>query len=112
MTYSVQLLAEELSLGPEDLRDIFSAFFEDAEPLLIESAAALQAGDKQLFSRKMHAIKGASLNLRMDDLGNMAATAEKNSELSLPELENMLQAIRIELAKMEGQVNAFYATRV
>ena len=108
MDFSVLLAAEDLMLDPMDIREIFDAFFEDAEPLLNDGTAALRAGDRRLLSRKMHAFKGAALNLRMEALGNMAAQAEKNETLSEGEAEKLLQAIRVELVTVHSRVAEFY----
>ena len=108
MSYSVTLMTDELMLEPSEAREIFDAFFEDAYPLLQEGKAALQAGDGKLLSRKMHTLKGSALNLRMEDLGSMAAQAEKQEELSEPELMELLAAIEVELAAVEKNITAFY----
>lgn len=108
MSYSVLFAAEELMLDPADIREIFAAFFEDATPLLHEGRAALQSGDRELLSRKMHALKGSALNLRMDILGNLALQAEKNESLSATELNEILQSIQSELEQVEANVAAYY----
>lgn len=108
MSYSVTQMAEELMLDPADVREIFDMFFEDAHPLLQEGISALQRGDRQLLSRKMHALKGSALNLRMDRLGNLAAQAEKNETLAVNALVELLTAIQTELEAVEACVNEFY----
>ena len=108
MSYSVKVMAEELMLDPSDVREIVEAFFEDAHPLLQEGKAAFQTGDRQLLSRKMHALKGSALNMRMESLGRLAAQAEKNAPFSDPELAEILTAIQNELAAVEASVISFY----
>jgi len=108
MPYSVKRFTDELMLDPADAREIFDAFFEDALPLLQEGKKAMQEGDRQLLSRKMHTLKGSALNLRMDGLGNLAARAEKGSSLSASELAGILEAVQIELEEVEASVRTFY----
>ncbi len=108
MSYSVGKMAEELMLDPSDVKEIFEAFFEDAYPLIKDGTAALQAGDRHLLSRKMHALKGSALNLRMDELGNLASQAEKNETLSENELLGLMAKIQAGLEAVEASVNAFY----
>ena len=108
MSYSVEIMTEELMLDPSDVREIFDAFFEDSYPLIKDGIAALQAGDRQLLSRKMHALKGSALNLRMDELGNLASQAEKNETLSVNTLLELMIEIQAGLEAVEASVNAFY----
>ena len=108
MSYSVKLFTNELMLNPADAREIFDAFFEDALPLLQDGKKAMQEGDRQLLSRKMHTLKGSALNLRMDELGKLAARAEKELSLSDSELAGILDAVQIELKEVERAVCAFY----
>lgn len=95
-------------LEPEDIQEIYTAFFEDAGPLLAAGRAALQDDDRTLLGRKMHALKGAALNLRMDEAGHLAEQAEKNTGRSISELEEILELIQLELERLEAAVTGFY----
>ena len=109
MSYSVKLMTDDLMLEPEEAKEIFDAFFEDAYPLLQEGIAAMQEGDRKASSRKMHALKGSAMNLRMEVLGTLAAQAEKNEALSEAELAEIFSALQVELKAVDESVSAFYA---
>ena len=110
MTYSIDNAASELMLEPEEMKEILAAFFEDAPSLFEQGSQALQDRDWQRLSRAMHALKGASLNMRMDTLGSLASRAEQAEQLPLPTLQAIFQDIERELHRTEQIFHEYFAS--
>ena len=110
MAYSIDNAASELMLEPEEMKEILEAFFEDAPTLLEQGKQALDDGDWQRLSRTMHALKGASLNMRMDALGASAARAEHAEQLPLSTLQGIIRDIERELHQTERVFHEYFAS--
>jgi HPt (histidine-containing phosphotransfer) domain-containing protein len=104
MSYSIDIAADELMLEPEELEEILTAFFEDAPILLEQGWRSFHAGEWRQLSRSMHSLKGAAFNMRMDKLGELAASAEKGGPLT----SQTLQDIQTELIQMERVFREYY----
>ena len=109
INYDVEAVADELLLTPEELKEVFSLYFEDTELLVTDCQAAMARTDYNEINKVMHALKGASLNLRMQSLGKLAADVEglakQKAEMALPAY---LFRIKGEIAAIKTQISAFY----
>lgn len=110
MAYSIDIAASELMLEPEEMKEILAAFFEDAPGLFEQGKQALQDKDWQRLSRAMHALKGASLNMRMDALGALAAQAEHGEQLPLSTLQGIIQDIEREMHQTQQIWRNYFAS--
>ena len=109
INYDVEAIADELLLTTEELKEVFSFYFEDAERLVTDCQAAIARTDYNEIGKVMHALKGASLNLRMQSLGKLAADVEglakQKAETALPAY---LPKIKSEIAVIKAQISTFY----
>ena len=109
MSFTVESSARDLMLEPEDLKEIFEAFFEDAVVVLAEAEEASQNDDTATFCKRMHSLKGSALNLRMDVLGELAKQAEKDgASVGETQRGNWLLAIHTEVTAAKEIVNRYY----
>jgi len=65
-------LAENIGLDVEDFSEIFEIYLETTSSYLGELKTALQEGDMQAVHEKAHSIKGASGNLGLNELYELA----------------------------------------
>lgn len=107
--FTVESSARELMLEPEDLKEIFEAFFEDAAVVVAEAEEASRKSDTETFRRRMHSLKGSALNLRMDVLGELAQKAEKDGAMvGETQRGDWLSAISTEVTAAKEIVNRYY----
>ena len=111
MSFLFEKASAELMLEPEELKEILQAYFEDAPQILAQGRQAADRQDWLGLARSMHAFKGASFNLRLDRLGELASRAEQGNALPLANLFEVLQALEVELRKTETEVADFFAQR-
>lgn len=96
-------------LEPAELREILQAYFEDAPLMLAQGRQAADRKDWTGLAKSMHAFKGASFNLRLDSLGELASRAEQGNALSTENLVQVLQALEAELHKTETEIADYFA---
>jgi len=109
MKYDVDVAADELMLTAEELKEVFECYFDDAVELMASCYTANREADYTLMAKKVHALKGASMSLRMHDIAAMVieleslAHKEEGEKISryLPEIENALDILKKE-------IDAFY----
>lgn len=75
--YDINMIAEELMFTIEEYKEIAEIYFEEMDSLLAECQSAIQSEDYIAAGKIMHGIKGASANLRMDDIAGLAGEGEK-----------------------------------
>lgn len=80
MHYSIEEAAEGLMLSPEDLWDVFEAFFEEAQESLVECEQAISKVDSSALKRLFHDIKGSASNLLMNDIAKITKSLEDEAE--------------------------------
>ncbi|MBN1614929.1 MAG: Hpt domain-containing protein [Deltaproteobacteria bacterium] len=69
-------IAEELSLEEGDCLEIMELFLETGMDDIRKLACAIERGDMKQAAMAAHAVKGASANLRLLDLSEMARQIE------------------------------------
>jgi|GEM_PF-2204630 HPt (histidine-containing phosphotransfer) domain-containing protein len=100
--YDIEAVAEELMFTTSELQEIFEIYFDEAVHLLPDCYAVLERQDYMEFSKIMHGFKGASANLRMKKLAQLAEELEKRGKagggaemaLELPLLEKEIDVVR------------------
>ena len=108
--YDVAAVADDLLLTPEELKEVFSLYFKDTELIVNNCKNAMARADYNEVGKNMHALKGASLNLRMQQLGKLTAELEILSKKQVgPELPGYLAEIQSEMIAVKAQVSLFYA---
>lgn len=111
--YNVKDVADELMFTPSELQEILEIYFEEAIHLVPECHQALESHDYVKFSQIMHGFKGASSNLRMHSLANMAEELEKLAKTAGGEelthaLAKELPGLQGEIETIKASVDAFY----
>lgn len=87
-------LADKLGLDVEDIIELFELYVETTASDLVELKGAIQGKDSQLAHAKAHSIKGASGNLGLDEMYNLAKEIDDRAQgNSLDGLEEMIQAL-------------------
>ena len=87
----IKKLAENLELDLEDFNEIFEIYIETTSSDLQELKAALRNGDAQKAHEKTHSIKGASGNLGLDELYELAKQIDDRARVnSLNGLEDLV----------------------
>jgi len=98
----VKNLAENLGLDTEEFNEIFEIYMESTASDLEELKDALQAGDAEKAHQKAHSIKGASGNLGLNELFELAKEIDDSARAnSLDGLETLVQVF---CEKYEGLV--------
>ena len=105
MQYDVEVVAEELMLTADDLKEIFEYYFEDAVELIASCYKANSELDYITLTKKIHALKGSSMNLRMHEIAVMviklqsSANKEDGAEITLhlSKIENKLVLLKEEI---------------
>ena len=111
MSVLIEKASVELMLEPEELHEILQAYFEDAPLMLAQGRRAVDRQDWQELAKSMHALKGASFNLRLDSMGELASRAEQGNELPIANLYEVLQALEVELRKTEAEIADYFSRR-
>lgn len=109
----VEKAAEELMVEPEDLFEIFEAFFSAIDEFFIKCEEALQAGDSTALVKLFHAKKGTSANLRMETARalvlEMEICARKNE---LESINKLMGRLKEELVRTRNEVEQYYAAKL
>jgi HPt (histidine-containing phosphotransfer) domain-containing protein len=91
----LEKLAEKLGLDVEDIRELLELYVETATSDLAELKGAIEAKDAQLAHAKAHSIKGASGNLGLDEMYELAKEIDDRARVnSLDGLEKMVQVFQ------------------
>jgi HPt (histidine-containing phosphotransfer) domain-containing protein len=91
----LEKLAERLGLDVEDIRELFELYVETTASDLAELKEAIETKDAHLAHAKAHSIKGASGNLGLDKMYQVAKEIDDRVRVnSLDGLENMLQVFQ------------------
>jgi HPt (histidine-containing phosphotransfer) domain-containing protein len=111
MSFLIQRACAELMLDPAELKEILQAYFEDAPQMLAQGQQAADSQDWVRLAKSMHALKGASYNLRLERLGELANMAEQGKSLPTAKLREVLQAIQMEMQRAETEIADYFARR-
>ena len=106
MQYDIEVAAEELMLTLDDLKEIFDIYFIDAIELIASCYTANSVCDYSTVAKKVHALKGSSMNLRMHEIAEMVielqSLANKKDSadiaLYLPKIEDTLILLKEEIS--------------
>ncbi|MER2519085.1 MAG: Hpt domain-containing protein [Bdellovibrionales bacterium] len=85
---------------------LFKSFLSSADEGLAGLKEAQQKDDAPLWRRHAHAMKGISLNLGANPLGDLCRKAQDNYRADSEEKVAMLTQIETELNKVQTQLNA------
>lgn len=108
--YDVEEIASELMLTTSELREVFDLYFEDAATLLPDCQQVMDNQDYKSLRQIMHGFKGASANLRMDKLTDLAADLEIQAAAEREEgISLSLERVQEEINAIKEYLDAFYA---
>lgn len=111
MEYDVEAVATELMFTASELQEIFDIYFDEAAHLLPDCHAVLARQDYRQFSQIMHGLKGASANLRMKKIANLAEELERRGKMGGgAEIALALPKIQEEIHAMKKCIDTFYET--
>lgn len=110
INYDIEFIASELLLTTSELREVLDFYFEEATDRLPECHELINNQNYVELAEIMHALKGSSVNLRMDNISNLAATLERQAKLESSEnLDVILGKIQIEIWALKEHIDAYYA---
>ena len=108
--YDIEAVASELLFTTDELREIYEIYFDEAIHFLPDSHAALEQQDYVKFAQIMHGFKGASSNLRMTKLTDLAESLEKQAKAGGgAEMALALPGLQEEIDIVKKYVDDFYA---
>ena len=91
----LEKLAEKLGLDVEDIRELLELYVETTYSDLAQLKEAIKAKDAQLAHAKAHSIKGASGNLGLDEMYELAKEIDNQARAnSLDRLDDMVQVLQ------------------
>ena len=101
--YSMEMVAAELMLTREEMKEICELYFADAEKLIQECEVASSRQDYVEAFKAAHALKGAAANLRMD---TVAEDAQKIEELlqtrQTEEMAELLYSLQQKIGRLKN----------
>ena len=104
MNYSV--LAKELGLEEEEFLELVRLFAEVSTDDLARLESSLRMGNSEQVREAAHSIKGAALNLGLNDISEIARIVEdKAREDSLEGVAEAVKEIRMKLDLLMASVN-------
>ncbi len=107
--YDINHAAAELFLEPPDLQEIYSIFFQEMTTLMAGYEEKMAVADFVEMRQIMHAVKGMSANLRMNQLAQLARQAEQEIiNQNISPLYDLLMEIQRETDELRQQINDFY----
>ena len=90
----LEKLAERLGLDVEDIRELLELYVETTTSDLAQLKGAIEAKDDHLAHAKSHSIKGASGNLGLDEMYELAKEIDDRARVnSLDGLNEMIQVL-------------------
>ncbi len=90
----LEKLAERLGLDVEDIRELLELYVETTTSDLAQLKGAIEAKDAQLAHAKAHSIKGASGNLGLAEVYELAREIDDQARAnSLDRLNEMIQVL-------------------
>jgi len=90
----LEKLAQRLGLDVEDIRELLELYVETTTSDLAELKGAIKAKDAELAHAKAHSIKGASGNLGLDEIYELAKEIDDIARVNaLDDLKDMVQIL-------------------
>lgn len=106
-TFSSVDLSEIMMGDVDGAKTLIGEYLEQTESHIELLAEDIASGQREAASRAAHLIKGSSLNVTARRLASVALEIEKGAdELSIPEMEAKLGALRSELARFKSALRA------
>lgn len=113
LAYSIEEVATELMFTTDELREIYEIYIEEAIQLLPDCYGALAREDYIEFSQIMHGFKGASANLRMKKIVEIAEELEQKGKkgggaemaLELPKIQKEIDIMKAYIIDFYGDFN-------
>lgn len=95
-------IADERGIDEEDVYEILELFLEYTQTEdLVALKAAVEQGNHALAREKAHSIKGAALNLKLEEIASLARNVETKCDASDVEgVQDLLDAITEQLQKV------------
>ena len=107
--YCVQEVAQDLGLEPEDLKEIYESYFEETHEMLGQWEVLWETKDTDQLAKLFHGLKGASNNLRMNELGELAKRGEELAKAGIQDsILEIMEQFQQELQRIERLVTEFY----
>jgi len=101
----LEKLAERLGLDVEDIKELLELYVETTTSDLAQLKGAIETKDDELAHAKAHSIKGASGNLGLDEMYELAKEIDDLARVNfLDGLEDMVQVLQ---EKFNGLVEEF-----
>jgi len=88
----------------------FQLFFESSAECLKAMQFSLQDDAPNIWRRKAHTLKGTSLNLGAERLGQLCLEAQENYQASLEKKQQLFAAIQVELKHVEQYLSETQST--
>lgn len=102
MHYDIAMVAKEIMIEPEDLQEILEIYIQDAGNILSQCEKEYAAQNAGALAKLFHALKGSSLNLRLNNIGSLAAQLEKETkEGQFANVDIFLQEIKKEILSLQ-----------
>ena len=97
----IERLADNLGLDVEDMDELLDLYVETTSSDLEGLRAAISAGDAEEVDRKAHSIKGASGNLGLSEIYELATKIDDRArQNTLSGLDSMVQELSAEFTKL------------
>ena len=98
--------AQDIGLSPEEYRDLVRLFLNTAEGDLSKLKEAIKTANHEQAAAVAHHIKGAALNLELDQISKAALAIETNAkQKNLAGAEPNIEIIRGELKAIAQSIN-------
>ncbi len=89
----------EMTDGDAELeKELFVEFISSTEVLIAQMKDAIEGMDNNVWRENAHAIKGVSMNLGAEKLGQLASTAQDNHEDTADNKQQLINQIISEFA--------------
>jgi len=109
MVYNPAAAAESLMLEADELKEILDLFFEDADSLLEQVMAALDAQNSKEIIRILHNLKGSAANLRFETIAGIAAKLETEAKQGNFEvIPSQLPGLQAEIRSAQEDVERYF----
>ena len=101
----IQDLADNLGLEADEFYEIFELYMQTTSSDLEELKAKLDAGNAEDIHKKAHSIKGASGNLGLNELYELATEIDDRARInSLDGMEDMVRAFQEKYEKVVEEI--------
>lgn len=101
----LEKIAEKIGLDVEDVEELFELYVETTNSDLAELKGAVEVKDAQLAHAKAHSIKGASGNLGLDEIYELAKEIDNRARVN--SLDGLNEIIQVFEKKYNSLVEEF-----